>query len=170
MVLLIPPHTLTSHWLREWSAWMTPGKEGEIEMRKHNTHESKNNWNKNFLIARSAIYGEMCTNTLISLLLHPSTWKNHTDDYLWGDFRYHQNSFPSFSFSSCSTSSTWAFHLENAFPHGTYGQRGAEGEVQQVCSFYCPYLGNRRRETSIQSDIQFLNHVAYLFRLQHFQM
>lgn len=45
-----------------------------------------------------------------------------------------------------------------------------KGGVQQVCSFYCPYLENRRSETSIQSYIQFLNYVANLFRLQHFQM
>lgn len=120
---------------------MTPGKEGKTEMRKHNTHESKNNWNKNFLIARSAIYGEMCTNTLTSLLLHPSTWKNHTDDYLWGDFDTTKNSFPSFSFSSCSTSSTWAFNLENAFPHGTYGQRGAEGRFSRCAASTVPTWG-----------------------------
>lgn len=109
---------------------------------------------------------ERCT----FLLLYPSPWKNYIDDYLWGDFQYHQKFFSFLQFLQLLHQQLTSFSLRKHHSSWYLWTKGCRREVQQVCSFYCPYLENRRWETSIQSDIQFLNHTANFFRLQHFQM
>lgn len=66
-------------------------------------------------------------------------------------FNTTKNSFPSFSFSSCSSSSIRAFHLENTFPHGTYGQRGAEGRLSRCAASTVPTwrTGGRRPASNL---------------------
>lgn len=86
-------------------------------------------------------YGEMCTNTLTSLLYIQAHGRTILMTIFGEISDTIKNSFPSFSFSSCSTSSTWDFNLENAFPRATHGQRGAEGRVSRCAASTVPTWG-----------------------------
>lgn len=135
--LLIPLHTQTGpadQWIRRcllggcrhWSASMTPGKgEGDIEMGKPNIQESKKNVVKTLHCRQCNLWREVRKCVYLFCYIQSWSMERAVPMAVFVEVSNATKEFYSFlHFLQLHHQQHMSFHLGNAFPYGTYGQRG----------------------------------------------